>query len=102
VVIDNTNPTAADRRRYIPAARQAHFKITGYHFTSSLDSCLQRNENRPDRKIPAEAIIATYRRLEPPSYDEGFDDIYEVEIKSDGDFGVKLPQRSRLKSRTEI
>jgi predicted kinase len=94
VVIDNTTPTAADRRRYIPAAKQAHFKIVGYYFTSSLESCLKRNEERHEAKIPVEAIISTSNRLEPPSYDEGFDALYEVEIGESGDFRVSPIPRS--------
>jgi predicted kinase len=95
VVIDNTNPTARDRQRYIPTAKQAHFKVAGYYFTSSLESCLIRNENRPDEKIPAEAIVSTHRRVEAPSYEEGFEELYEVEIGESGEFRVTpIPRTS--------
>jgi predicted kinase len=95
VVIDNTNPTATDRRGYIPAAKQAHFKIVGYHFTNILTSCLNRNELRRESKIPVEAIVATSNRLEPPEFSEGFDAIYEVEIDDSGEFRVTEIPRSR-------
>ena len=29
-VVDNTNPTAADRRRYVDPARAAGFRVIGY------------------------------------------------------------------------
>lgn len=31
-VVDNTNPTADDRNRYIPIAKSAGFRIIGYFF----------------------------------------------------------------------
>jgi predicted kinase len=93
MVVDNTNPSARDRQRYIPAAKQANFKVVGYYFTSSLTSCLNRNEKRRHEKIPVEAIVSTYNRLESPTYAEGFDTLYEVEISEDGEFRVRLIER---------
>jgi len=51
VVIDNTNPTARDRAKYIKAAKRAGFRITGYYFRSVLEECLERNEQRADQKV---------------------------------------------------
>ncbi|MDJ0635658.1 MAG: AAA family ATPase [Xenococcaceae cyanobacterium MO_188.B29] len=38
-VIDNTNPTIADRSRYIEPAKAKGFKIIGYYFQPNLEEC---------------------------------------------------------------
>lgn len=81
--VDNTNPTKAERQRYIPAAKAAGYRIVGYFMESKLKACIERNEQRQGKaKIPAMAIAATSNRLEMPGYDEGFDELYFV--KNDG------------------
>jgi predicted kinase len=80
-VIDNTNVTAADRARYIPAARAAGFRVTGYYFQSQLDSALLRNQQRSGAAVvPAKAVRAKRRLLQPPRFEEGFDALYYVKI----------------------
>ena len=82
-VIDNTNPTKADRQRYIPPAKAAGYKIIGYFMESKLKECMERNNLRHGKeKIPTIAIASTSNRLQMPSYDEGFDELYFV--KNDG------------------
>ncbi|MGF1486141.1 MAG: AAA family ATPase [Prochloraceae cyanobacterium] len=89
-VIDNTNPTLAERQRYISAAKEHNFTIIAYYFFSDLESCKQRNELRHiKQKIPVVGIISTYKKLEKPSYKEGFDRIYTVKIDSNYSFIVE-------------
>jgi predicted kinase len=85
-VIDNTNPTREDRSRYVPAARAAGFAVVGYYFRSGVTDCLRRNAGRsgPER-IPDVAVLSTAKRLERPSLDEGFDELWHVRIE-DGRF----------------
>ena len=81
--IDNTNPTKADRQRYIPIALANGYKVIGYFMESKLQECIERNNLREGKaKIPATAIAATSNKLQMPSYDEGFDELYFV--KNDG------------------
>lgn len=85
VVIDNTNPTRKDRAGYIEAFKGAGFTVIGYYFCSGLEACLMRNRGRTGQeKIPEAGVIATYNRLEPPVFDEGFDRLYSVNIEGDG------------------
>lgn len=80
-VIDNTNPTISDRQRYIIPAKQYKFTITGYYFQSSIEECKQRNSKREGKsKIPLVGILATYKKLQLPSYQEGFDRLYCVNV----------------------
>lgn len=81
--VDNTNPTKSDRERYILPAKAAGYKIVGYFMESKLKACIERNNLREGKeKIPVVAIAATSNKLQMPSYDEGFDELYFV--KNDG------------------
>lgn len=88
LVIDNTNPTATRRARYIEAAKAKKFKVTGYYFNSSLADAIARNSFREGKEHVKEVgIRATYKNLQKPSTAEGFDQLFEVSI-SDGQFCV--------------
>lgn len=77
--VDNTNPTREDRARYIAAAKAAGYHIVGIFMESKLQECIRRNNLREGKAcIPASAIAATSNKLELPSYDEGFDELYFV------------------------
>lgn len=90
VVIDNTNPTRKDRSRYIVPARAAGFRIIGYYFQAHVDDALSRNRRRDrDNVIPDRGIQATQAKLEPPSYKEGFDDLFAVNIAGGENFSVE-------------
>ena len=78
-VVDNTNPTREDRKRYIPAAKSAGYRVIGYYMQSQLQECIRRNDAREGKaQIPRTAIAMTSNRLELPSYTEGFDELYYV------------------------
>ncbi|MBR1591747.1 MAG: AAA family ATPase [Ruminococcus sp.] len=84
-VIDNTNPSAADRRRYFEAAENSGYKIIGYYMRSVIAECMSRNRQRTGKaKIPDTAIASTSKKIELPSCDEGFDELYYVEITENG------------------
>ncbi len=89
-VVDNTNPTAADRARYIALAKAAGFTVAGYYFLTTVTLAIQRNRGRELRRpIPNRAIAATCRRLQPPTREEGFDFLYVVTLAPAGGFTVK-------------
>jgi predicted kinase len=80
-VVDNTNATRAVRQVYIEAARHAGFRVIGYYFQSRVEDCKRRNEQRPvEERIPVRGILATSARMELPSRDEGFDELFYVRI----------------------
>ena len=88
-VIDNTNPTLADRARYITNAQAAGFEIIGYFFETELKGALERNHLREGKAcIPEVGIRATAQKFEPPHYAEGFDALYKVRILGQGEFSI--------------
>jgi predicted kinase len=85
IVIDNTNATKEERKRYIGKLRQNQFKVLGYYFKSSIGECLHRNKMRKGKeKIPEIGIKGTYNKLELPEYSEGFDELYYISIGEEG------------------
>jgi predicted kinase len=90
VVVDNTNPTAAVRAPLVRIAREHGAEVAGYYFPTAAADVLRRNRARQGRgKVPEVAIFATRKRLEPPSYAEGFDRLFEVMlVEAEGRFVV--------------
>ena len=81
MVVDNTNPTAEDRARYIQRAKAAGFEVISYFFDTDLVSTLARNKQRLGKaNIPEVGVRATHKKLQVPRLDEGFDKIIQVKI----------------------
>jgi predicted kinase len=89
VVVDNTNPTVADRSQLIALARSFGAVVVGYYFESHLADCLERNRQRQGKaRVPDVALYATRKRLCLPSLAEGFDRIHYVRLLGEGKFEV--------------
>jgi predicted kinase len=89
-VVDNTNPTKAERQVYIRVAKDANFRVVGYYFQSRMEDCKRRNVLRPvDRQVPLRGILGTAGRLELPFLEEGFDELHYVRIEEGGGFVVE-------------
>jgi predicted kinase len=89
-VVDNTNPTVAERAVYITPARAAGFRVVGYYFESNVPSSIRRNAARSGTaRVPPAAIGGTKRRLVLPTRSEGFDSLHFVRIGPDGDFVIE-------------
>lgn len=90
VVIDNTNPTRAERAPYIAAAKAARARVVGYYFDTDVRDAITRNRLREGKRaIPVPGIYGTRKRLEAPTLDEGFDELYRVRIVASGSFRVE-------------
>jgi predicted kinase len=84
-VVDNTNPTRKERQHYIEAAHQHQFRVIGYYFHTDVAAAIARNARRSGKEhIPVPGIRGTYKKMERPSYEEGFDEIYQVELTEYG------------------
>ncbi len=80
-VVDNTNATRAARAPYIQQAKAAGFQIRSYFFDTPVRTAIGRNNHRKDKKpIPVPAILRAAKTLQPPTLDEGFDDIQTITV----------------------
>jgi predicted kinase len=78
-VVDNTNPSREERAIYIAIAKANKFRVIGYYFQSKLAEALVRNSQRIGKEnIPEIGIKGTFKRLNLPSMEEGFDELYYV------------------------
>ncbi|MBA3936227.1 MAG: AAA family ATPase [Planctomycetes bacterium] len=78
-VVDNTNPTAIERARYIAPAKAAGFHVHGFYFQSRVSDALARNAQRQgDARIPDVGVLGCAKRLELPSRAESFDQLSYV------------------------
>lgn len=88
-VVDATNPTRDDRARYIAPARQANFEIVGYYFRAEVSACQERNQRREGApRVPLRGLLGTYKKLELPRMDEGFDRLFYVAMENEGRFAI--------------
>jgi predicted kinase len=92
-VVDNTNITREQRQAYIEIAKKAGFKVVGYYFQSEIKNILRRNQQRTGKAVvPKGGIFGMKKRLQAPTKDEGFDELFSVSIQPDNQFLVeKLP-----------
>ena len=84
-VVDNTNPTPAERRRYVEPARAAGFRVIGYLVEVDAALALARNAGREGRaRVPDRGVIGTATRFIRPSPQEGFDELWHATAAPDG------------------
>jgi predicted kinase len=89
-VVDNTNPTPTDRRRYVEPARAAGFRVIGYLVEVDPGEALSRNAERPaPRRVPPAGVVATGRRLVRPTLEEGFDELWHATAAAGGGWRVE-------------
>ncbi|HBP23607.1 MAG TPA: kinase [Planctomycetes bacterium] len=89
VVVDNTNPTRVERAELVALAHRYGARRVGYYFQSVLADCLERNEQRAGRaRIPDVGLYSTSKLLELPSFAEGFDELFYVQLGERQEFHV--------------
>jgi predicted kinase len=87
VALDNTNPTRAERAEALAVARARGARAVCYFFPPDVRASIARNAAREGKaRVPVVGILATRKRLEAPSLDEGFDRLFEVRALPGGGF----------------
>lgn len=90
---DPKSPRAAERSRYIAAAKPFGFRGVGLYFQSKVADALVRNDLRPaEQGGPLVGVLGTYKRLQVPEPEEGFDALFFARLGPDG-FTVEEGQR---------
>src|SRR4051794_15801209 len=87
-VVDNTNPTVAERARYVGPARSAGFRVVAYLVEVDFDVAAGRNLAR-DRRVPAAGLRDVARRLIRPTPEEGFDELWHASAAADGGWRIE-------------
>jgi predicted kinase len=89
-VVDNTNATPAERRRYVEPARAAGFRVVGYLVEVDVALALGRNAQRAGRRrVPVSGVVGTERRLQRPTPEEGFDELWHATAAPDGGWRIE-------------
>lgn len=76
VVVDNTNPTREVRAPLIALGRRLGARVVACWFEAVVKEAVARNHLREGKaRVPDVAIYVTARKLVPPSFEEGFDEV---------------------------
>lgn len=76
VVVDNTNPTRDVRAPLIALGRRFGARVIACYFEAVPKHAVARNHLREGKaRVPPAAIFVTSKKLVPPSFDEGFDEV---------------------------
>ncbi len=81
--VDATNLSIHERRQWIKMAKSFGYEVQAVFFDVPLEVCLQRNRSR-DRSVSEEVMRKMAEKLKPPVFEEGFEKITVVRVKSAG------------------
>ena len=89
VVIDNTNPSPAERQPLIETARNCGAGVVAYWSPPELAGSLARNAARAGRaRVPEIGVMSTVPRLRQPGTADGFDGVLTIRFDGSGGFEV--------------
>ncbi len=81
--VDATNLSIHERRQWIKMAQSFGYEVQAVFFDVPLEVCLERNRQR-DRSVSEEVMRRMAEKLKPPVFEEGFEKITVVRVKSAG------------------
>ena len=87
-VVDNTNPTVAERARYLEPARAAGFKLIAYLVEVDHAVAAGRNATRSRTVHPA-GLRDVAKRLVRPTPEEGFEELFHATSAPDGGWRIE-------------
>ena len=98
IVLDAALPRARDRAKALEQARRFSCRLIGIWISCPLEVALARNRARPpDQAVADEVVRIVFNDFEPPTLEEGFDEVFRVESADDlGRDQVTWLRRQRL------
>ncbi len=81
--VDATNLSIHERRQWIKMAKSFGYEVQAVFFDVPLEVCLERNRQR-DRSVSEDIMRKMAEKLKPPVFEEGFEKITVVRVKSAG------------------
>ena len=81
--VDATNLSTHERRQWIKMAKSFGYEVQAVFFDVPLEVCLERNSKR-DRSVSEDVMRKMAEKLKPPVFEEGFEKITVVRVKSAG------------------
>jgi predicted kinase len=81
--VDATNLSIHERRQWIKMAKSFGYEVQAVFFDVPLEVCLDRNRQR-DRSVSEDIMRKMADKLKPPLFEEGFEKITVVRVKSAG------------------
>ena len=80
IVFDAALPLAEVRARVVSHARRYSCRFVSVWISCELDVALAQNSARPsDEIVPEEVVRLVFNEFEPPTLDEGFEEVLKVE-----------------------
>ena len=79
--VDATNLSIHERRQWIKMAKSFGYEVQAVFFDVPLEVCLERNRQR-DRSVSEDVMRRMAEKLKPPLFEEGFEKITVVRVKS--------------------
>lgn len=88
-VVDNTNMTITERKKYIDIAKKLNCKIINYRLCIDKEKAITRNNGRYGKaRVKEVAIYTALKNFVQPSIEEGFNELYIVN-NNGSDFSIK-------------
>ena len=81
--VDATNLSIHERRQWIKMSKSFGYEVQAVFFDVPLEVCLERNRQR-DRSVSEDIMHRMAEKLKPPVFEEGFEKITVVRVKSAG------------------
>ena len=81
--VDATNLSIHERRQWIKMTKSFGYEVQAVFFDVPLEVCLERNRQR-DRSVSEDVMRKMAEKLKPPVFEEGFEKITVVRVKSAG------------------
>ena len=83
IVFDAALSRVQDRAGAVAQGRRFACRMICVWISCPLDMALARNRSRvPDQIVPDDVVSLVFKTFEPPTVEEGFDEVFKVDVES--------------------